>query len=305
MARALVTGGAGFIGSNLVLELERLGWDVVVVDNLQSGRRENLQGFRGQVIEGNDLELRSLLRDELRGGQPFDGIFHHGDITDPRWPDDSQVLERNLKGFGEVVSLAAEQGSRLVYASTAGLYGNGPTPMKEDQPKQLLTAYGRSKLKMDEVAAEASKSQPIVGLRYFNVFGPREAGKGRPASMIYHLAQQMKQGKRPRLFKWGEQIRDQIYVKDVVAANLRALEAPSGAYNVGTGIPTSFNEIVAALNEALGTSLEPEYFDMPYDSTSYQANTLADTTLAEKKLGFKARWNFRDAVKDYMAWLYR
>ncbi|MCC7443021.1 MAG: NAD-dependent epimerase/dehydratase family protein, partial [Bdellovibrionales bacterium] len=217
MSRALVTGGAGFVGSNLALELEALGWDVVVVDNLLTGHRENLEGFQGQFIDASSLELRSALRQELRGGQPFDAVFHQGDITDPRWPNDAEVLERNVKGFQEVLALAAEQGSQFVYASTAGLYGNGPVPMQEDQPKQLLTAYGRSKLRMDELGAEAGVSHPVVGLRYFNVFGPREAGKGRPASMIYHLALQMKEGRRPKLFKWGEQARDQIYVKDVVA----------------------------------------------------------------------------------------
>ncbi|MCC7440406.1 MAG: NAD-dependent epimerase/dehydratase family protein, partial [Bdellovibrionales bacterium] len=234
---------------------------------------------------------------------PFDAVFHQGDITDPRWPNDAEVLERNVKGFQEALALAAEQGSRFVYASTAGLYGNGPVPMQEDQPKQLLTAYGRSKLRMDELGAEAGVSHPVVGLRYFNVFGPREAGKGRPASMIYHLALQMKEGRRPKLFKWGEQARDQIYVKDVVAANLCALKGPSGVYNVGTGRPTSFNAIVAALNEALGTKLEPEYIDMPFDAATYQGNTLAHTERAEKVLGFKANWEFATAVRDYMIWL--
>src|SRR5690606_29576131 len=125
--------------------------------------------------------------------------------------------------------------------------------------------YGRSKWEMDQRAEQLKDRLPIVGLRYFNVYGPREEHKERAASMILHLSRQMREGKRPRLFRHGEQKRDFIYVKDVVEANIRAWEGPSGVYNVGTGVGSTFNELVACLNRSLGTDLEPEYFDMPYD----------------------------------------
>ena len=165
-----------------------------------------------------------------------------------------------------------------------------------------MSAYAKSKLKMDQIAEKLFNEIHIVGLRYFNVFGPRESHKGRPASIIYHLRTQMWAGKRPRLFKYGEQKRDHIYVKDVVRANLLALQAPSGVYNVGTGIGTNFNEVARVLNKVLRTNLEIEYIDNPYDST-YQNDTQADTNKAEKWLGFTVKYSFEEGVRDYHNWL--
>ena len=294
--KALVTGGAGFIGSNLALELERQGHEVVVVDNLFSGANENLKDFGGKFIE-RDASL------PIEFEEKFDAIFHIAAITDPRHDNDEETYNKNVEGFKLMVKLAKEQNAKLIYASTANLYGNGQVPMKEEQEKEIITAYGKSKLKMDEIAGELFDEMHIVGLRYFNAFGPREAHKGRPASMVYHLYNQMKSGNRPKLFKHGEQIRDHIYVKDVVRATILALDAPSGVYNVGTGIGTSFNELVKVLNEILGKELEVEYIDMPYDVESYQANTQADTTLAEEKLKFKAEVSVKEGVKDYVEWI--
>lgn len=294
--RCLVTGGAGFIGSNLALHLESLGHSVTVVDNFHSAKEENLKGFRGKTVIA-DVAKPFLSNDE------FDWIFHQAAITDPRYGSDEETLEKNEAGFEEVIRIAKRNGAKVIYASTAGLYGNGPVPMHEDQPKDILTAYGRSKLKMDERAETLRQELHLVGLRYFNVFGPREAHKGRPASMIYHLWKTMSEGKRPRLFNYGEQERDFIYVKDIVSANLCGVTGKPGVYNVGTGVGTSFNELVAVLNRKLRTQLEPEYFPMPYDPKTYQSCTIAHTERATRELGFTAQWNFERAVSDYVDWL--
>lgn len=296
MERVLVTGAAGFIGSNLTLELVRRGYDVVALDNFISGVRPNLKEFKGKFIDWD--VTKPLYLDE-----PFRFIFHDGDITDPRYPRDDEVYSRNLKCFENMLALARSTGARLIYASTANLYGNGPTPMCEDQDEDIISSYGRSKAEIDRIAATYFDRMSLVGLRYFNVFGPRETHKARAASMVFHLSRQMVQKRRPRLFKYGEQKRDFIYVKDIVEANLCAMKAPSGVYNVGTGAGTTFNELVATLNDVLGTKLEIEYFDMPYVSQTYQHNTQADTERAEKLLGFKARWTLRDAIVEYMKWL--
>jgi ADP-L-glycero-D-manno-heptose 6-epimerase len=295
MPRYFISGAAGFIGSNLALALEAQGAEVVGVDSFRTGAKDNLQGFRGRFIEADVTQGA-----EWEG--PWDAVFHQGDITDPRYPNDEEIWEKNLTGFSHLLQLARKSGCRLVYASTAGLYGNGPTPMREDQQKQLLTAYGRSKLRMDEIGQQ-SWEVPVIGLRYFNVFGPREAAKGRAASMVYHLYRQVLEGKSPRLFEWGEQKRDFVYVKDVVQANLCALTAPSGVYNVGTGVASTFNQVVESLGIALGKTFSVEYFPMPYDTATYQADTQADTRLAREQLGFQARWGLRDAVADYVNWL--
>ena len=292
----MVTGGAGFIGANLALELSARGHDVTVLDNLSFGNEKNLDGFKGRFVRGDVCES-DILR-ALEG--PFDAIFHQAAITDPRYPDDQETLRQNVQGMHQVMKLAQQHGAKLIYASTASLYGNGASPQREDQPKELLSVYAQSKLVMDEMASHHFNDMHIVGLRYFNVFGPREQHKGRPASMIYHLTKQMKAGRRPRIFKMGEQKRDHIYVKDCVLSNLAALQAPSGVYNVGTGIGTSFNELVSLLNETLGTRLEPEYFDMPYDPKTYQMNTQADTRRAEVILGFKAEYDLKRALREYV-----
>lgn len=292
--KCLVTGGAGFIGSNLAIELEKKGHKVVIIDNLLSGDKRNLIDFKGEIV---NLDVSKPFKIKTN----FDVIFHEAAITDPRFEDDNETIRANVEGFKNIIKLSKENNAKLIYASTAGLYGNGPVPMKEDQKKETLSAYGKSKLIMEDMAEKLFQSMHIVGLRYFNVFGPKEKFKGRPASMIYHLSNQIKQGKNPRIFKWGEQIRDHIYVKDVVEATILSINAKkSGIYNIGTGIGTSFNELIKILNNVLGTDFKPEYFDMPYGPKTYQSNTQADTMLAEKFLNFKAKWSLKDGIKDYM-----
>ena len=294
----LVTGGAGFIGSNLALELEKQGHEVVVVDNMLTGNRDNLNGFNGKFIEadisGNNFNINGS----------FDAIFHEAAITDPRYPNDRETYNKNVQGFRNIIEIAKKNNAKLVYASTASLYGNGKVPMQEDQEKELLSAYGSSKLEMDKIAETLFDKMHIVGLRYFNVFGPREKYKKRAASMIYHFGNQMKSGKNPRIFKFGEQKRDHIYVKDAVDATIKALNAKQSCIvNVGTGIATDFNSLIKILNQVLKTGLEPEYFDMPYDPKTYQADTQADTAKAEKFLKFRAKWPLKDGIKDYFNFL--
>jgi|TARA_Y100000031_G_C8144797_1_gene349386 ADP-L-glycero-D-manno-heptose 6-epimerase len=295
--KCLVTGGTGFIGSNLALELENQGHEVIVVNNSSSGNKDNLKDFKGKVIEADVAENFNI-------DESFDVIFHEAAITDPRHDNDEETYNKNINGFKNMIKLAEKNNAKLIYASTAGLYGNGPTPMKENQKKEILSVYGKSKLEMDEMAEKLFNKMHIVGLRYFNVFGPREKHKGRPASMIYHLAKQIKSGKNPRIFKHGEQKRDHIYVKDAVDATIKAVNAKQSCIvNVGTGIATTFNELIKTLNEVLKTNLEPEYFDMPYDPKTYQANTQAATQKAENLIEFKARWPLKEGIKDYIKWL--
>ncbi len=296
--KCLVTGGAGFIGSNLALELEKQGHEVTVADNLLTGNKNNLKGFKGKFIEA-DVSDNNF---NINGS--FDAIFHEAAITDPRNPNDKETYNKNVRGFKNMIKLAQKNNAKLIYASTASLYGNGKVLMQEDQKKELLSAYGKSKLEMDNMAEKLFDKMHIVGLRYFNVFGPREKYKNRAASMVYHLGKQMKQGKNPRIFKYGEQKRDHIYVKDAVGATIKALNAKKSCIvNVGTGIATNFNDLIKILNEVLGKNFKPEYFDMPYDTKTYQSNTQADTKKAKQFLGFKAKWELKDGIKDYFDFL--
>ncbi|MCK5282718.1 MAG: NAD-dependent epimerase/dehydratase family protein [Nanoarchaeota archaeon] len=290
--KCLVTGGAGFIGSNLAIYLEKQGHDTTIIDNFSSGHKDNIKSFKGKVID-KDISKPFDIKEDI------DVIFHQAAITDPRYPDDDETLRQNVDGFKLIIELAKKKNAKLIYASSASMYGNGPAPQKESQEKDLLNTYARSKLIIDEMAEKLFDKMHIVGLRYFNVFGPGEALKGRPASMVYHLIKQMKAGNPPRIFKTGEQKRDHIYVKDCVLSNIKALEAKSGIYNIGTGIAATFNELINSINEALGTDLQPEYFDMPYDPKTYQNNTQADTTKAENELNFRSQYTLKQGIKEY------
>jgi len=297
--KALVTGGAGFIGSNLALTLEEMGWEVVVLDDFSSGHFKNLLGFRGDVI------AESILTVDLSYFDGFDAIFHQAAITDTTLMDQKRMMEVNVEGLRRLLSFAVERRIPFIYASSAGTYGLSPAPQREDKAGRPANIYGFSKWIGDCIARKyMSRCRSlVVGLRYFNVFGPREQYKGKMASMVWQLAQQMLSGKRPRIFKWGEQKRDQVYVKDVIRANLLALESKeNGIVNIGTGKAISFNHIIEVLNKVLGTNYAPEYFDNPYVEF-YQEHTEADLTLAERLLGYKPRWSFEEAVKDYIDWI--
>ncbi|MBI3307451.1 MAG: ADP-glyceromanno-heptose 6-epimerase [Candidatus Omnitrophica bacterium] len=299
MKNILVTGGAGFIGSNLLLELQNRfpKANLIALDDFRSASFKNLAGYGGDFIAANVAETDWLKSFKNR---PLDIIFHLASITDTTVLDEKKMMFDNVEGFRNILDLAVEKKSVLIYASSAAVYGSQNMPMKEEHGGRPNNIYGFSKWVMENLAKTYEGKIPrIIGLRYFNVFGPRESFKGAAASMIYQLAHQMMAGKRPRVFKYGEQKRDFVYVKDVVALTLQALEAKENTVvNSGSGGSTSFNEVIDILNEALGTNLEPEYFDNPFDF--YQNFTQADMSYTAKALGFKPKYSTRDGIIDYV-----
>ena len=299
MEKYLVTGGAGFIGSNIAFTLaEERKAKVVVLDNFATGNYKNLLGFQGEVI-ADDIQSEKWFE---KAGK-VDAIFHEAAITDTTCHDQRAMMEANVDGFRNILEFALKTGvKRVIYASSAATYGNGHTPMREDQDLTPENVYGFSKAMMDNLAreySEAHKGLVLVGLRYFNVYGPREYYKGQPASMMFHLYNQMKAGKRPRIFKFGEQLRDFVYVKDIVRGNLNALDAKRTCVcNLATGKPRNFNEVVEALNKAMGLDLAPEYFENPYPF--YQMKTQADLRQAKALLNYRPEWSLEDGVADYV-----
>ena len=299
--KAIVTGGAGFIGSNLAVELERRGAKVIVVDDFTSGDFRNLSDFRGDVIarDVNQFDWNQL--------GPADVVFHQAALTDTTIKDQKHMIATNVEGLRKVLQYVIRHRAKLVYASTAALYGSSPVPQKEDESVAPLNVYAFSKLVGDSVAMETARETglTIIGLRYFNVFGLRELYKGKAASMIFQLAEQMRSGKRPRIFSDGEQKRDHIYVKDAISANLAAFEArTSCVVNVGTGVATTFNRLIKILNEVLGTRFEPDYFENSYLGF-YQDETQADMTRAKKLLNFQARYTVEEGIHDYLTAIYQ
>ncbi len=298
MKNVLITGGAGFIGSNLAFKIQKdfPQAKITVVDDFRGSNLKNLSGFKGETLTFDVAQKEWLKAFQNR---PLDAIFHLASITDTTILDEKKMMFDNVEGFRNILGLALQKKAPVVYASSAAVYGSQEKPMKEEDAGKPNNVYGVSKWTMDQLTRDFEGKLKVVGLRYFNVFGPGEWFKGAAASMIYQLARQMLAGKRPRIFKWGEQRRDFIYVKDVVEATLRGLCAKQNTIvNVGTGRSTSFNEVIEALNEGLGTSLAPDYFDNPYDF--YQNFTQADVAKAKRDLGFEARFSTHDGIVDYV-----
>ncbi|MBI2082700.1 MAG: ADP-glyceromanno-heptose 6-epimerase [Deltaproteobacteria bacterium] len=305
MKKIIVTGGAGFIGSNLTLKLQEKynAASITVVDTLESGDFKNLIGFKGDLLCQDISD--PLMTPKLTERNP-DVIFHLASISDTRVIDQTRMLQKNVEGFRHVIEVARQTGCRVVYASSAAVYGVTQGRLSEEKQRQPANVYGFSKLLLENLAALAVNESPslrIVGLRYFNVYGPGETHKKDYASMIYQLSQQMLANRRPRIYRDGEQKRDFIHVKDVVEMTLRAAETssiPSNAvYNVGTGNPTSFNRIIAILNDVLKTDFSPEYFENPY--SFFQPHTEADMSRAKRELNFTASYQIEDGIRDYCA----
>src|SRR4030095_15816285 len=299
----IITGGAGFIGSNLTRTLQEKfpNARLTVIDDFRSGNFKNLAGYRGDFVAENlaALDWREKFGDPQAAG--FDAIFHLASITDTTVHDQFIQVHDNVESFRRLLDFARPTKQRIISASSAATEAS-----VESHGAAPANVYAFSKVIMDNIARQAAAKSPdwiMIGLRYFNVYGPREAHKGMPASMIYHLAQQIKSGKRPRIFKHGEQKRDFVYVNDVVEGTIRALDAKaSGIYNLGSGQARSFNELVDVLNKCLGTNFEPEYFDNPH--AHYQNFTQADLTSARKALRYDPQFSLEGGVRDYIQWLY-
>jgi ADP-L-glycero-D-manno-heptose 6-epimerase len=300
-----VTGGAGFVGSNLTLALQEKfpRARLTVIDDFRSGDFKNLEGYRGDFVAAN---LATLDWSKQFGGDKFDAIFHLASITDTTNHDQFEQVHDNVESFRRILNFARPNKTRIVYASSASTYGPASEASVESNGAAPANIYAFSKTIMDNIAMREAKALSdwiIIGLRYFNVYGPREAHKGVPASMVFHLSKQMKAGQRPRIFKQGEQKRDFVYVKDVVEGSILALEAGESAiYNLGCGQARSFNDLVDVLNKCLGTKLQPDYIDNPY--AHYQNFTEADLGNVRKNLGYQPQFSLEAGVRDYMKWLY-
>ncbi len=298
--KILVTGGLGFVGRQLITALFAQGHDVLAVDRRHRTSQEEIPlPKQATVKEGIDVSEKAFW-----DGLPadIDAVMHQAACTDTTVTDEDFMWQQNVTSFENLLSWAERSSASVVYASSAATYGNAPSPQTVGKDEHPLNPYGKSKLAMDEMARERIGYVPftLIGLRYFNVYGPGERHKAHMASMIHRLAEQVKVGKRPRIFRDGTQARDQVYIDDVVQANMKALVAgreKSSIYNVGTGHAVSFNEIVTALNETLGTSLEPEYFENPYQF--YQNHTLADIRSTREQLGYEPQYDIRSGIRAY------
>jgi len=306
----LITGGAGFIGSNLAFYFQENypNAKVIVFDkfrneetfsngNLKSfGHFKNLLGFNGIVISGDITNKKDL---EKLEEYDIDYIFHEAAISDTTVADQKIMIDTNVNAFKDLCDLAVRKNASMIYASSGATYGDSKVfKVGYEKPNNV---YGFSKLMMDNLAKEYYDKIRIVGLRYFNVYGPREYFKNKTASMVLQFGLQLLKGESAKLFVDSDKIkRDFIYVEDVIQANIKATATDkNGVYNVGTGIARSFQDIVDILKKELGIKREDVYIPNPYIK-QYQFFTQADIEETKKYLNYNPRFSLEEGIKEYL-----
>lgn len=296
----LVTGGAGFIGSHIARSLAENGERVRVLDNLSSGRSDNLAGIAGEieVIEGD-------LRDAEVVARAVDGcevVYHQAAVPSvPRSVADPRTsLDAGITGTLNVLLAARDRGARrVVFASSSSIYGDTPVmPKHEDMTPKPLSPYAISKLSAEQLCGVFTRLYGLetVALRYFNVFGPNQDPASEYAAVIPKFIAAVAAGERPTIFGDGEQSRDFTYIANVVDANLRAAAVPEASgrvFNIASGRAITVNRMLALVGELLGKSAEADYTDpRPGDIR----DSLADITAARDVLGYDPEVSFEDGM---------
>jgi len=304
--RYLVTGGAGFIGSNTVDELVRRGHDVVVLDDLSSGKKENLGGVRGkiEILQSSVTDL-DRLQEACRG---VDYVLHLGARTSvPRSVIDPLETNRvNVDGTLNVLVAARDaKVKRVVFAGSSSVYGETPTlPKRENMPPSPISPYGLSKLagEMYGQVFQRCYGLEFVSLRYFNVFGPRQDPGSAYSGVLSLFNAAVLDGTQPTVYGDGEQSRDFTYVGNVVEANLLACEAKRAAglaINIGTGSRYTLNQTLALLEKITGRPAKAKYAP-PREGDIRDSQ--ADISLAKNVLGYNPRVGFEEGLKHTWDW---
>ena len=270
-----VTGGAGFVGSNIVKLLVKENHDVLVIDNMHTGKKENLQEIFDK-IEFCELDIRNIpeLENKIKD---VDGIFHEAALTivQESFLMEEEYYDVNVKGTENIFKIAEKYGIKVVFASSSSVYGNTEKiPIIENNERNPINPYGKTKLE-DEFLAEkySKKGVSIIGLRYFNIFGKGQTGSY--AGVITKFVNQLKEKKAPIIFGDGSQIRDFIFVEDIAQSNLSAMlsKINFGFFNIGTGKTTTILQLAKFLIKLYNLEISPEFSDpLDGDVQKSQAN---------------------------------
>ena len=310
----IVTGGAGFIGSAIIAALNnRKVTDILVVDQLGCDQKwKNLRNLSfADYVEKDDF-LEMVIEDKLDGS--VDAVLHLGACSDTTETNASYLLKNNYEYTKLLAQWSNKNNIRFIYASSAATYGDGSAGFGDDENKienlRPLNMYGYSKHLFDLWARRTGLLKKIVGLKYFNVFGPNEYHKANMRSFCLKAFEQINATGKVHLFKSykpdfgdGEQVRDFIYIKDAVDMTLFFLDNPkrNGIYNIGTGRPRTWNDLVMAVFAGMGKKPNIEYIEMP-DSirNQYQYYTCAETAKLRKAGYEKTTIPLEDAIKQYV-----
>jgi len=292
-----VTGGAGFIGSHLVKNLVERGNEVIVIDNLNTGKKENIEKI-SKKIDFFEIDIRdfSAIENILKN---VDGIFHEAALASVqdsfRIPD--EFFEVNVNGTENIFKIGKKLGIKIVYASSSSVYGNPiRIPIKESDGKNPFNPYAKTKLEGDKLAEKYAKNGlKVIGLRYFNVFGPRQSKEY--AGVIKLFLERIQQGLSPLINGDGLQVRDFVYVDDVVNANILAMESNIDGefFNIGTNSTISVLDLANIIIKFSGLKLKPIHQPaVPGDVKATQA----DITKAKMMLKWKPTTDLKDWLKS-------
>ncbi len=297
--KCLITGGAGFIGSNLAETLLAEGNEVVILDDFSMGKMQNIAGVKKKttLIKGD-------LRDEkavFRAAKGCDVIFNEAAASSsPMFMKElRKSVAINTDGFINILHAAMKNGSKVVYASTSSIYANNKGSLKEEMQVTPPNFYSVTKLVNEHLAYVFSREYGLktVGFRYMSVYGPHEAGKGIYANMATQFLWEMLKGKPPVIYGDGKQTRDFVYVSDVVRANIQAMNmnVSGEVINVGTGKDMSLNDLIKKLNAVLGTNIQPEYVENKVKT--YIRTQKAEIKKARKFLDWEPKISLDEGIK--------
>jgi len=302
---ALVTGGAGFIGSHLVEALLERGHRVRVLDDFSSGRRENLRASDIELIEG-DIRNPALVAEAMEG---VEYVFHEAAVPSVVRSIEDPLRSHTVAVDGTLAVLEAARSTkprRVVYASSSSAYGDTPTlPKVESMPARPLSPYAVAKLTAEYYSVVYARvfEVPAVALRYFNVFGPRQDPASPYTGVISIFIREVLAGRAPLIEGDGEQTRDFTYVTDAVAANLLAAESEAAVgevLNVARGDEISINGLFELVCEAVGTKVEPRHGP---PRTGDVRHSRADIGKARRLLGYEPRTDLREGLRRTVAWM--
>jgi UDP-glucose 4-epimerase len=304
--KVIITGGSGFIGSNLSEELVKRGYEVIVIDNLATGRIENIESFKSSknfsFVKGsiNDLEI---LKKHFEGAYC---VFHQAAIPSVQRSVENPIASNQANVDGTLNVLVAAKDcnvKKVMYASSSSVYGDTPIlPKQENMAQNPKSPYAVSKLAGEQYCRAFSNVYGLktTCLRYFNVFGPRQDPKSHYAAIIPILINKAINGERPAIYGDGNQTRDFTFVKDVVKANILAMESDSeGIFNIACNRRTSLNQLIEKISSITGKKIDPMYTDTRKGDVK---DSLADITLARKHLGYEPDYDIDKGLELTIKW---
>lgn len=302
----LVTGGAGFIGSNLVEQLVKGGHAVRVLDDFSLGKMENLSAVKSKVeVISGDIRDFEVVKKASKG---VDVIFNQAAASaSPMFRDHlRESVASNVDAFVNLLNACrVHDVKKLVYASTSSVYGNNKPPLREDMQLVPVNFYASTKLLNEHFAKLFSIQYGLetIGFRYMSIYGPHERSKGIYANLVSQFLWEMQKGEQPVIYGDGTQKREFTYVSDIVQANILAMNLKKrlggDVFNVGTGKCVSLNDVVALLNKLLGKSIKPKY--VKNTVKNYIFTQLSDITKIKKTLGYEPKYSLEDGLKEILS----